>query len=549
MSDSRSVILKPVSRDPSVLPSFHDIFYIFFGPSVSNRRTENSICVHTDSWQPDLLQFSELVSKFNPSDRYLISYLEAGTTPLPRSVSGLGLKSIALIGDTHHLHRPISTLIDYLEGEAYDHIFFFGQPAHHCLFAWSGIKNLSGNWPKNIIYPSIQSNHSKRQSVSFFGSVSSPCHPRRGKIFCALKAALAEKDIPFDIYPHMVEQEWVDRMSQGLITVVSSLNAQPTPQIFNAIASGTFCLTDRLSVGSNLYDYFKPGLHFDVYDSIDHLLELIDFYFSRPSLTQKLSELGQMQALRYFFSQPLDEISVLQNKIKSNRKEHSNLTISRHFDNGRDQVKFRELIPLYEFFQEVHRICESTRLIFYAHDLSFVKLATACLTSLPRTQISFYSHIMKTIDLYSLTLSSLNLLPSKSGNILPPIHVASVNEIVQFEPDQVQCPTFLIHQAKTHAEDDLVSFLIRKNVILVQKKEGEKDLSLIENLGIAEQKLSPGSHAYFSEISIHDILKHIHDYDSRLWQRYKVQEDFCKQVNFLSREIESSWTIGLAQEF
>ncbi|OCQ93825.1 hypothetical protein AMR42_15820 [Limnothrix sp. PR1529] len=480
--------------------------------------------MHTDSWQPDLLQFSELVSKFNPSDRYLISYLEAGTTPLPRSVSGLGLKSIALIGDTHHLHRPISTLIDYLEGEAYDHIFFFGQPAHHCLFAWSGIKNLSGNWPKNIIHPSIQSNHPKRQSVSFFGNASSPYHPRRRKIFCALKAALAEKNIPFDVYPHMAEQEWVDRMSQSLITVVSSLNAQPTPQVFNAIASGTFCLVDRLSVGSNIYDYFEPGLHFDVYDSIDHLLKLINFYISHPIQTQKLSELGQIQAMRFFLppSEQNDEISILAKATAQKKMQESSSNISKLFSGDCASCSFLDLVSIYEFIQEIHRLSETACVIIYANDASWVKLALAMITSLPRIELILYSSSIALADLYSLSINRSRI--SRVGNLQsPPMHVNSLGDVIDCEMKRVRknearSPTFLIcpHKSLTTPDfkrlDEFMDTSSLSYFMLIEKF----DSSFFKNKSHGEESMN------FLSMSVSQVFNHLHNLDHQMWEKYTV---------------------------
>lgn len=527
MSDSRSVILKPVHRNPSVLPDSHDIFYIFFGPSVSNRKTESSICVQTDSWQPDLLQFSDLVSRFNASNRYLISYLEAGTVPLPKNVDGLNLKSIAIIGDTHHLCHPISTLIDYLENETYNHIFFFGQPAHHCLFAWSGIKNLSGNWPKNITYPSVQASYPKRQSVSFFGNANSPYHPRRGKIFYALKTCLADKNIPFDIYPHMAEQEWVNHMSQGLLTVVSSLNAQPTPQIFNAIASGTFCLVDRLSSGSNIYDCFEPGLHFDVYDSVDHLLELIDYYLARPALTQKLSEIGQIQALRRF-SIYNDDISTFQGQAvkQGQHQTNINISVSKLFTKCVEPIKFKHLIPLYEFIQEVHRVCESVKIAFYADNPCFVSLAASISTSLPRVIISFYSRSIATIDRYALSL--LHTRHTSCPTPSPPIHVSSMGDVFKFElndfnTNRLQTLNFFIYQSEQETLNDSG---IQCLTSLARSLKSKGDLFLIGYGG--EKSLVSGEQNCLIDVSEQDLLNSIFNHDYELWKNYLTKEEHCR---------------------
>jgi len=67
-----------------------------------------------------------------------------------------------------------------------------------------------------------------------------------------------------------------------------------TPRIFDILASGGFCISDKNSGINEIFGDSVPQ-----YESPEHLRELIDFYINHPDERLKLMEKGRKIALSH----------------------------------------------------------------------------------------------------------------------------------------------------------------------------------------------------------------------------------------------------------
>ena len=68
----------------------------------------------------------ELISGLPVSERPDLIFVRADASRrnLPRNTRGTGAQTVLVVGDTHHLDRPIAGLLTYALEERFDHILF-----------------------------------------------------------------------------------------------------------------------------------------------------------------------------------------------------------------------------------------------------------------------------------------------------------------------------------------------------------------------------------------------------------------------------------------
>ena len=86
----------------------------------------------------------EVLSRL-PSDQqpeFIVVKADASARNLPRNLACLPVPKVLLVGDTHHMGRPIQTLIRYAQDEPFDYVVFDHTRHHARFFAEAGIRNL-----------------------------------------------------------------------------------------------------------------------------------------------------------------------------------------------------------------------------------------------------------------------------------------------------------------------------------------------------------------------------------------------------------------------
>ena len=144
-------------------------------------------------------------------------------------ISSLGCPSYISIADTHHLHRPIERIIDYLKTENFTLISAENDRHHLKWYSRSGFTNLS--WHPNIaLDPDIHqpiSIDNTLQKVCFIGSLGR-FHPYRKYIIDRLA-----KDVDFLHYGQVDQNNASLIYNKYLISLNISLNSDLNWRFFS----------------------------------------------------------------------------------------------------------------------------------------------------------------------------------------------------------------------------------------------------------------------------------------------------------------------------
>lgn len=335
---------------------------IFCGPKLRNDDFKERKFIQTNGRFFDI---DEVFSKLNESDRkidlvYVV--LEVNSTCFPKNLSKLKCPKIASVGDTFHLKYPLSSIIQYLKREEFEHVFVIAQPAHMHFFYEAGITH-SAFFPR--IPPIFEQIDKKTSGVTYVGNKWKTSHLRRSRMVQYLIKKLPKNKIPFHMYNRLSKQNWRKVLGMSGMTVISSLNGQFTPQIHGLLHAGTLCFVDELSSQSFLYNFFKPGEHLVVWRNFADLLEKIIYYHKNPSEAKAIAKAGKLKAEEIFgsiknmghtvydfaFEEKIDKLFLAINDKRCQNKRAENL----NFFNAR--------VRLYENIQELHRIHESLNLL------------------------------------------------------------------------------------------------------------------------------------------------------------------------------------------
>jgi hypothetical protein len=128
-------------------------------------------------------------------------------------------------------------------------------------------------------YRSLQ----KEWDIGFVGHVHSPERVRRLKL-------LASRYRMNDYWKSYPKEQISEVYSRSKIVFNTSINGDLNMRVFEALASGSMLLTDRIANGQS--DLFKPGLHLVEYSDDRNLFEQIDYYLNHPEEREKIASQG-----------------------------------------------------------------------------------------------------------------------------------------------------------------------------------------------------------------------------------------------------------------
>ena len=231
---------------------------IFCGPKLQNIETRERRYIRTRGY---LFDIDEVISQLDENDQNIdlfLIVLQASTVCFPKNLTKLKCPKCALVGDTHHLMYPISTIINYLKCENIEHILTMSQPAHLHFFYEAGFKH-SALLPR--IAAKFETINNKKTGLTYIGHKWGTAHPRRSRMVQFLEDNLPKNNIPFHYYNRLPTPMWRKVLTHSKMVAISSLNGQFTPQIYNILSAGALCFVDELSTQSSLYRFFEPVKH------------------------------------------------------------------------------------------------------------------------------------------------------------------------------------------------------------------------------------------------------------------------------------------------
>ena len=210
----------------------------------------------------------------------------------PRNLAALRCPKVLLVGDTHHMAQPLSTVIEYARSEPFDFIIFDHTRHHARFFAEAGVHPLYWLPAVDYGYVERQISAAPTHPLTFVGQVGHH-HPWRRAVLAHVKAA----GLPLETFTGTLEKT-ASLYADSQVTLNVSLNGDLNLRVFESLAAGGFLLTDELSEASGLRLLFEPGRHLDTWRTPGELVEKIQYYLAHPAEAQRLRRAGQAEIRR-----------------------------------------------------------------------------------------------------------------------------------------------------------------------------------------------------------------------------------------------------------
>lgn len=195
-------------------------------------------------------------------------------------------RKVLLMGDTHHMHEPLKTMLHYALSEPFDLISSEHDRHHLSLFREAGLQNIF--WlPCFTMNPYMhQPIKPVHNSAVFVGSLSKHHIHRR-----ALVNHIKESNIPLSI-AFASQKQAAKLYNSHAVSLNVSLNADLNFRIMEILAAGGCLLTDRLGAEAGLNHLLTENVHYLAYSSFSEAATKIKFLINEPDHRQKIAEAG-----------------------------------------------------------------------------------------------------------------------------------------------------------------------------------------------------------------------------------------------------------------
>lgn len=338
-------------RDPIVSPN-----EIFCGPDTEDESSDGRRrCLKTPAQPFDVEKYFLQKGVSERPDLILVKADATGRT-FPRNLGAFKCPKVLLVGVTHFLPQPIRKVIEYAKSEPFDFIIMDVTRHHAHWFREAGFKNV--HWLPALEYNPLVRPVKKNPGhpLTFVGQAGSH-HPFRKSMLERLKA----DGFPLEVL-QAPQAKAADLYSDSLATLNITLNGDINMRFFEGLSAGGFLLCDRLPEWTGLDRLFTAGEHFDLFGSYGELAEKLRYYFSKPDLVHRIKTAGQA-TLMEFHSPEVKRREF--HELVFSGKENPVYALD---DTSRTMVVVSkkpamEMLPVYEFFQELHR--NRSRLVFY----------------------------------------------------------------------------------------------------------------------------------------------------------------------------------------
>ena len=381
-------------------PYIHDAIWL----AEDGRRR---ISIKTDSLFVDIQEvFKNSLSPLGINPNHVSLYwhvMEVAATCRVVNLQILSCPRICVIGDTHHMNRPITGLYEYLKSETFTHVCCSHNqynPFFSAVFNLMSIDfpfALSENTSSQIS-PAAQTSFDHH--LYYYGAILSSHHKHRSKIVNSLLVDCRVSN-DFLVSSRMGFNQWSQAVQRPHHNLTCSLNGTFSFQTFLPMLGGACLYTDPISkanwVGSQLISevnclvyYSSAGLvdSFLRYRGHSPELRLISDS-AKSSISQYLKPLCLLRC-EWLNGVPEERCltsgdeSLLESRIKSHLTKY-----------GYEETV--ELIKIFEDVQELHRQQWSISVFIYIHSVlskqalkmvSSQRVLASMLAILPRCQIT-----------------------------------------------------------------------------------------------------------------------------------------------------------------
>jgi len=304
-----------------------------------------------------LFDAQSIFDKLPPSQipELIVVHADATLGCLPQNFPQ-GIPRILLVGDTHHLEKPIQNLISYATQIGFDAVIVWNRQHAH-FFKQFGIPNVF--WMPGLVFaiPELPAAKERRNQMCFFGQIG-PYHPRRNRIIKELQ----QKEIPI-VGGKLPRLDSLELAARSLVSLNISLNGEWNLRVFETTIMGALLLTDQLSPHTGLDLFFQNGVSMLTYRDMRELIQQIGEISKHPQRTREIATKGQEITKEYFsFEARRKTLDAFLNDGETfdtfRLTDEPRCQLPAVAEEYKDSLVFR--LQLYEFLQELHRTQELT---------------------------------------------------------------------------------------------------------------------------------------------------------------------------------------------
>ena len=230
---------------------------------------------------------SKLPGNFEPD---LILWIDQHELNLPIYFDAFQCPSVGLFGDTHlHLRGNWDVWRSY--AQQFDYVFLSFNKHHMKHFEDAGCRRVS--WSPAACDPAVHCRFKAEQiyPVSFVGGTFADLHSER----VALLKSLKDRGVDIHIDSKVLHDMSLV-FSRSKIVLNRSLADDLNMRVFEAMATGSMLLTNRLPGYSGLEELFVDGEHLVLYDD-DNVFELIQYYLKNDEERERIATAGWKEVM------------------------------------------------------------------------------------------------------------------------------------------------------------------------------------------------------------------------------------------------------------
>jgi hypothetical protein len=346
--------------------------------------------------------------------------IEAAATCRVIGLHLLSCPKICVIGDTHHMHRPISSLYEYLSSEPFTHVSCSHNQYNPFFSAILGLKTVDFPFmlPNMFYARNISYRIGGFTSLNYYGSVLSIHHIHRSVIINRLLID-PKVSVRVNLHGRFGFNRWASLVMQPHLNLTCSLNGTFSFQTFLPMLGGAVIYTDPISKANWVGSVLKDGTNCEIYTSVEDIRSKLLNIDGRESEMTRIGTTARNDICSFLKTE--DEIiSMWRHGLPSQRTLITERELRLHrwlieciLKNGKPLVV--SLIKLFEDVQELHRIhwlleakiscnvCEETRA---KNSIAIARCICGMISLLPRVKTKILTNTTSTQDVRVTILNS-----------------------------------------------------------------------------------------------------------------------------------------------
>lgn len=288
----------------------------------------------------------------------VVVWSDASRINMPTGLEAFRCPKLLCVGDTHHLERPVGTLVEYARAAGYDYVLSSHNRHHLHWFVSAGCANVA--WLPGLKVRHLpQPPQPRKVGIGFVGNADDDTHPRRRRLLDALGNA------GLGLAAGNASREEAARLyAEALLGFNCSLNGDLNLRVFEILSGGACLVTDRLAPQSGLPLILEENRHYVGYEDADELLDRVRFHLAHTDAALAIGAAGAAHyAAELAPARQRDRLLdwLFRGKLEA---RFGSAWDGRPALAAREAVALNDRIAVYEALQEAHRVRPRIRVLF-----------------------------------------------------------------------------------------------------------------------------------------------------------------------------------------